>query len=204
MLYQFVVLLVLFIPAIWLCSMLSATVLCNDLKANLRNLTDAKMALKIMGDTIAQHIQNNAELKFSWKAVGMVPAGPAMVSKADTTSQCEGKILNCQIVLTPSMADTYQAAMLHLNTEIMNGVMAATYNVTTTMFNTSPGTMVGIPLCNITPSMNSDRDAAMLKLSTDIVTWIKAFVPMAPCIGMHIEPPAVPAYFGTALATVIM
>lgn len=141
----------------------------------------ANTALNILEATISNYIMNNAVVSFAWN--GIQPGDPP--TPENTTPSGEIESLNIQ--LTPSMATTQVNALSHLNSEIIAGVTAATYNITEGGYSTTPLPLSSAPtIGSLAISINATtQQAAMLKLAQDIIAYITGLVPTAPVLGSH-------------------
>jgi hypothetical protein len=163
---------------------LYANTLKNLIKENLKEATTAEDALKIFGDTISDYILDNAVFSFSWSATQTIhPYNP------DPVTTASGKFISLLITITPSGATNATDANIFLKNRIVAGMQNASYNITSSGFTTSSGSMSTAPTLNslnLSPSGETNQDDALLDRCTKIINWVKQLKPTAHCSGTRI------------------
>jgi hypothetical protein len=146
-----------------------------------------------MAEAMAEYIQANAEITFSWIAYS---GGGSQ----DPTTSCTGRYITLMFTLTPSGAIDRTTALNAHKTQLINGMMNATYNITQSGFVTSVGIMSTAPTIgnlNLNPTGNTPM-LAMESYCQNIIDWIKQLRPTALCAGTH------GAYTGTGTVIAII
>ena len=175
--------------------MLIASDLKDLLHENMVGVSTAEDACITMGNTISEYVMNNAELVFSWVAVGPPPA-----SVPDPVVVAQGKVtfLNVNIIpsgLTDSVLANQDLALQISTTTKLTGL----FNIDNTpenLFVTAPGSMSSMIDLILVPSGISDPDLAALDLCTKIVNWFKTNLYAIPVTGIRAG-----VYTGTGLIT---
>jgi hypothetical protein len=160
--------------------------------------TDATEALSALGDTAASYIQDNAEVSFSWTAVGVGSPPPA-----DTITSANGTISGLAFDLSPVLGITDPApAGLHaLQNAFISGLTKAEYNITDAGFTTkaaSMGTSPSLSALTIGTALQGidSRDGAYSEMAKAIVDWVILQKPVGPVAGSRVE-----TYTGSGLVT---
>jgi len=155
--------------------------LADTMKLATQGKTNPAEAMTALGMSISNYILANAVLTFSWIASNTVyPYEP------DPIIVATGGFLSVTIILTPGGETNHSAAKLTFETQIMNGMKTATYNITQITvppFATVAGISSDIGAVTLNVTGLTARDAAFLQMATDIITWLKAYIPAMTCAG---------------------
>ena len=160
--------------------MLNTTALKNELISATNNKGTAQDALSSMGNAIASYLKANAIFNFSWVAVNGS-------GSPDPVTTAQGEFISLNISLSPSNADNQSDAIINLESELIIGVSAGMFNITSAGFVTTPVIIDSPPTIN---NLNieiegNNRENAMLQLATDIIDWIKQLIPTNTVSGTH-------------------
>ena len=173
--------------------MLIASDLRDLLKDNMVGVTTSEEACMRMGNTISEYVMDNAELVFSWVAVGPPPS-----SVPDPVIVAQGKVTFLNVMITPSGLTNPTLANQDLALQISTTTKSTgLFNINNTpenLFVTTPGSMSSMIDLILTPSGISDPDLAILDLCTKILNWFKTNTYTIPVTGTRAG-----VYTGTGL-----